>query len=458
MRIFAIHRMHQPKDSRRPKIVVALIETFGFSPLLASLVVLFILALASAAILWVVLSAPPRTITIISGPPGSSFQRNAEAYQKALAEYGITLKIAPSGGSLDNLQRMQAKDSGIDLGFVQGGLVGENPPPGLVSLGTIAYQPLWIFHRGTTRISRLSDLAGKRIGIGAPGSGVQSLAHVLLGANGITGAPTTLVEQPTEEAGKAFQAGQLDAIFMMGDSAPMQTLRTFIRAPDIQAVSFTQADAYVRRLSTLNLNKIVIPQGGIDLGMNLPAQDLTLVGPGVELIARKGLNSAISDMVLYVAQKVHGRAGLLTKRGEFPAPLVREFPLSEDALRFYKSGRGFMYDLVHSFWLANLTNRLLVAIVPFFLVLIPAIRFLPVAYRWSVQLRIYRCYRPLLQLERDVETPLAPARVEELLGRLDTIEREVNALKVPASFASQFYDLRNHVVFVRNRLKSVVTS
>lgn len=444
-----------PIASRRPKVVTTLIETFGFSPWLASAVALLVLLLGAGAVAWVWLSAPPRSITITSGPPGSSFQRNAEAYQKALAERGVTLHIRPSGGALENLQRLKAADSGVDLGFVQGGLLaGEKPPPDVVSLGSVAYQPLWVFYRGTAKITRLSELAGRRIGIGAPGSGVQSLAKALLGANGISGAPTTLVEQPTEEGSKAFQAGQLDAIFMMGDSAPLQTLRTFIRAPDIQAFDFAQADAYVRRLATLNLNKIIIPQGGFDLGQNLPAHDITLVGPGVELLARKGLNGAISDQLIEVAQEVHGRASLLAKKGEFPAPLERDFPISADAARFYKNGRGFMYDLVPSFWIANLANRLLVVVIPSLLVLIPAIRFLPLLYRWSVQLRIYRYYRPLQRLERDAETPLALAHAEELLTRLDAIEAEVNRLNVPASFAQQFYELRTNVVFVRNRLKA----
>jgi TRAP-type uncharacterized transport system substrate-binding protein len=445
--------MKSPRPSRRPKLVTALIETFGFSPLLASIVALFLAFLGASAILWLVLSAPPRTITIISGPPDSSVQRHAEDYQKALAPDGITLKIVPSGGSLDNLQRLSAPDSSIDLGFVQGGLVGDTPPPGLVSLGSVSYQPLWVFYRGTAHIDRLSELAGKRIGIGADGSGVQALARALLEANHITGAPTTLVEQASDDAGVDFQAGKLDAIFLMGDSAPTTTLRTLLRLDGVQLYSFTQADAYVRRFAYLN--KIVLPQGAIDLGQNLPAQDVTLVGPTVELLARRGLNSTISDLMLSVAQKVHGKAGLLAKRGEFPAPLEREFPLSADAKRYYKSGQGITYGLVDSFWLANLINRLLVAIVPIVLILIPAIRFLPVVYRWSVQLRIYRSYRPLLQLERDAETPLTAARAGELLLRLDAIEAEVNALKVPASFASQFYDLRNHIAFVRQRLTAV---
>lgn len=446
--------MSPPLATRRPKFVTVLIETFGFSPWLATAVMLFLIGLGTAALAWVWLSAPPRTLTITSGPAGSSFERYAGTYQKALAERGITLKIEPSGGSRDNLQRLQAKGAAIDLGFVQGGLVGKKAPPGVVSLGSIAYQPLWIFYRNPTKIERLSELAGKRLGIGSPGSGVETFARALLGANGITGAPTTFVEQPTETAAKAFDAGELDALFMMGDSAPMQLVRAFLRTPGIQVYSFTQADAYLRRLSTLNLNKIVVPQGGFDLGQNLPAQDVILLGPGVELLARKGLNSAVSDLLLELAQEIHGRAGLFAKQGEFPAPLEREFPLSDDAVRYYKSGQSITYTLVDSFWVANLINRLLLAIVPFFLVLIPAIRLLPVIYRWSVQIRLYRCYRPLMRLERDAQSSLTPELSAELLDRLAAIEADVAKLKVPVSFASQFYDLRYHVNYVRTRLRA----
>lgn len=447
--------MSHSKERRQFNLSAALIETFGFSPLLASLVTLFFGLLIAGALVWVMLSSPPRTVTIASGPPGSSFQRYAEQYAKELALHGVTLNIVPTSGSSDNLQRLKAPvEGGVELGFVQGGLVGDPPPDDLVSLGSISYQPLWIFYRGATRVDRLSQFAGQRLGIGATGSGVYTLSRALLEANGITGAPTTFVEQPSEEAAKDFAAGKLDVIFLMGDSAPTQTLRALIRAPGAQIFNFNQADAYVRRMSYLN--KITIPRGGIDFGQNLPEQDLTLVGPTVELVAREGLNSAVSDLLLGVAQKVHGRSGMLAKRGEFPAPVEHELPLSDDAVRYYKSGKGLTYKMVSSFWLASLINRLLVVIVPLILVTVPMVRLVPVLYRWSVQIRIYRCYRPLLRLERDAVTPLTREHVDEMLHKLDGIEKDVNALRVPASFAQQFYDLRSHVAFVRQRLKSAV--
>jgi hypothetical protein len=238
----------------------------------------------------------------------------------------------------------------------------------------------------------------------------------------------------------------------MGDSASRQTLRALLRSPEINLYAFTQADAYSRRFAYLN--KMELPEGSIDLEKDLPAQDIALVGPTVELVARTGLHPALSDLLLQVAQEVHGKAGLLQNRGEFPAPLEHEFKISDDALRYYRSGKGLLYRTVHSFWLASLLNRILVVFVPILLVLYPTIRLLPVAYRWRIQLRIYRCYRPLLHLEREASGTLTSEQEQELVRRLDEIEKAVNGLRVPAYFADQFYGLRGYLAFVRARLKA----
>lgn len=441
---------------RQLPIITGLIETFGFSPALATAFTVFLGVLTVAAVIWIAQSAPPRTIVLTSGPEGSSFSRWAVAYQKALAAHGVTVEIRPSAGSLDNLQRLQAGEPRIDIGFVTGGLTDGKTVAGIESLGSVAYQPLMVFYRNATPISRLSELAGKRIAIGAEGSGSRLIATQLLKANAITDATATFSDLDAEAAAGALLKGELDAVFLMGDSAPAQTLRNLVRAPEIQLFDFRQADAYVRRHAYLN--KMLLPEGSFDLGRNLPARNIQLIGPTVELVARTDLNSALSDLVLEAAKEVHGKAGLFQKRAEFPAALEHEFPLSPDALRYYKSGQGILYRALHSFWLANLASRILVAVVPLALVLIPALRLLPVAYRLNVRLKFFKCYRPLLRIERDLSGPLPPERVSELLARLDAIEEQVRQLKVPASFADQFYELRVHVAFVRQRLVAARTA
>lgn len=427
-----------------------LIETFGFSPAVATAIAFFLLVLCVLIALWIVRSAPPRKLVLTSGPEGSSFQRWAIAYQKALAQHGVSVEIRPSAGSPDNLRRLQDPHSGVDVGFVASGLDKDADLAGLMSLGSIANQPVWVFYRAETPIARLSQLEGKRIAVGIAGSGTRSLALTLLQANGIQGPPTVFVDQDAAAAATDLLEGRVDAVFMMGDSASMRTLRTLFRAPNVQLYSFVQGDAYVRRNPFLV--KLALPQGSIDIGQNLPAQDVVLVGPTVELVARKGLNSAHSDMLLEAARAIHSRPGLLQRAGEFPAPIEHELPLSDDALRFYKSGSGFLYRALGSYWLASLVNRALVAIVPLILLLVPAFRLLPILYRFRIQLRLYRCYRPLLRVERETFGPVSPERIQELLRRVDEIEATVNRLKVPASFADRYYWLRSHVAFVRQRL------
>src|SRR6185437_10816618 len=94
-------------------------ENFGMSRTAAAGTVLFIAAVIIATVFWSVHSAPPRTLTITSGPAGSSYERIAEKYRDILSRNGVTLNILPSGGSLENLQRLSNPAFRVDVGFVQ---------------------------------------------------------------------------------------------------------------------------------------------------------------------------------------------------------------------------------------------------------------------------------------------------------------------------------------------------
>ena len=235
----------------------------------------------------------------------------------------------------------------------------------------------------------------------------------------------------------------------MGDSASLDIIRKLVRAPGIRIFSFRQAVAYTRRIPYLN--KLDLPEGAIDFGKDIPAHDVHLIGPTVELVARAELHPALSDLLLEAAQEIHGRAGIFRRQGEFPAALEHEYRISSDAARFYKSGKSFLYRYL-PFWIASLVNRVLVVIVPMLVVLIPVLRIIPAVYRWRISLRIYRRYRALLSLERDVLEHFIPERRSEFLERLDHIEKAVNTMQVPASFADRFYELRGHIRFVQQRL------
>ncbi|QRX82039.1 TAXI family TRAP transporter solute-binding subunit [Glaciimonas sp. PAMC28666] len=399
--------------------------------------------------IWLINPAPPKSITITTGPEHSTFWNDAQKYRKILARNGIQLKIVTSEGSLDNLKKLNDPTTGVDIGFVQGGL-GENmSTDNLMSLGSVAYVPVSVFYRGDKTIDRLSELKGQRVAIGLQGSGSRVLALTLLKANGIVaGGKTTLLDMGGDEAAKALTDGNIDAAFLMGDSAAPPTMGKLLRTPGIHLVDFAQAGAYARRFTYLN--ELKIPKGVFDLGRNIPSHDIQLIAPTAELIARDGLHPALSDLLIDALKEVHSGANVLQRANEFPAPLVHEFRISDDATRYYKSGKGFFYRTL-PFWLASLVDRTVVILLPLILLLIPAFRLVPMLYGWRIKSRIYRWYGSLIALERGAiaETPEERA---EMLRRIDQIEESVNRMKMPLAFADQFYVLREHIGFVRARL------
>jgi hypothetical protein len=425
-------------------------DIFGLGRAAALSAVLLISVVTIAAVFWFFYSAPPRMLIITSGPEGSVFRMNAEKYRAILARSGVAVKVLPSQGARENLKRLADPSFMVDIGFVQGGVAGGLSIDKLASLGSVSYEPLLIFYKSTRPLELLSQLRGKRIAIGPEGSGTRSLALVLLAANGIEpGGPTSLADLDAEDAAKALIEGRVDAVFLMGDAASPQSMRTLLHTPGVRLFDFTQADGYTRRIGYLN--KLELPKGSIDFGKDIPSHDLSLIGPTVELIARSNLHPALSDLLLEAAREVHGKPGLFKRRGEFPAPLEHEFPISPDASRFYRSGKSFLYRYL-PYRLANLLNRFLMVAVPMVVVLLPGLRSIPALYRLRIRLRIYRWYRALMLLERDLMAQPATGEREKILGRLDYIEEQVNNMKVPASFADQFYVLRGHIDFVHGRL------
>ncbi|HEY5993664.1 MAG TPA: TAXI family TRAP transporter solute-binding subunit [Gallionellaceae bacterium] len=438
--------------------LMALFEMMGVDPRVGAAALAFVVMVLIAAVFWFVDTAPPKSITMLTGPEGSVFQRNAEKYRKVLEREGIKLVMVPSQGSLENLVHLADPSFKVDVGFVQGGLIQGGLAEGLdtgklVSLGSVFYEPLMVFYRSREEINRLSQLEGRRLGIGQVGSGTHALATALLKANGIEqGGKTELLDDNPENAADALIAGKLDAVFLMGDSASVKIMGRLLRTPGIRLVNFQQADAYTRRINYLN--KLGFFQGSIDLGKNIPERDIELVGPTVELVARGNLHPALSDLLLEAAHEVNGNAGLLQRQGEFPAPLQHEFRISDDADRYYKSGKSFLYRNM-PFWLATFVSRIVVVIVPIIVLLIPALRMLPVVYRWRMRSRITKWYGILLELEKDLLHIQEPGKRTELIHRLDHVERAVHRIKVPRFFGDQYYVLLQHVDYVRGRLQDM---
>jgi TRAP transporter TAXI family solute receptor len=411
------------------------------------------LALIVAAAFWFayqfVKPAPPDWMVMTSGAEGGSYEVLARRYKEILARNNIDIEVRASSGAVENLRRLGNDESGVDAGFVQSGTSSADDYPGLVSLGNLYYEPLWVFYRGDAVFARLGELKGKRLAIGPQGSGGRKLALQLLSANEAATKPTVLLDLGIPDAAAALRRGAVDAVFVIA-GADSPVVQELLRAPGVRLMNLRQAAAYTRLFPFLS--SVVLPQGTVDLVRNIPDQDTTLLAATAMLVVREELHPALQSLLIQAAIEIHGRPGLFQRPGEFPTTVATDFPLSDEAKRFYKSGPPFLQRYL-PFWVAVLVERMIVLLVPLIVILIPLMRILPSAYSWQVRRRIYRWYGELKQLERDLEHDRERSETAGHLHRLEQIEQKIGRLKVPLAFSEEFYNLRQHTQFVRGRIE-----
>jgi hypothetical protein len=215
-------------------------------------------------------------------------------------------------------------------------------------------------------------------------------------------------------------------------------------------MSFDQAEALTRKYPYLH--HLVLPHGAINLGRNLPEQDVHLVSPTATLVVRDSLHPALIYLLLKAAAQVHNEPGIFEKKDEFPIDKDYAFPLSDDAKRFYKSGAPFWQRYL-PFWIATLVDRFILVMLPLLALLVPMIKLIPRVLNWRVRSRILQRYGELKYLETQIKAEKNDQKYSKHLEELDVIEDRVNHMKVPLGFSEHLYVLREHIHFVRGRLR-----
>lgn len=402
--------------------------------------------------------APPDTFVITAASAGSPYHRYAERYRATFQRNGVKLEVRESGGSLDNLKALSDPASGVNAGFVQGGLAASKDAPGLLSVGRIAYEPLWVFYSGATPLQRLSDLKGKRILVGPAGSGTAGLAMRLLAANGVSAETATLINRELPDYVDLLSRGNADAGFLV--LAPeARTIQRLLRTPNVGLMSFANADSYTQRFPFLS--RLVLREGVVDLAANLPPADTTLIATMAAVLVRQDAHPALVNLLAQALQEVHGQpavdangeAPLFQRPGEFPITSDPEFALSDEARRVYRSGAPFLQRYV-PFWVATMIDRLTVSLVVLLPLLLPLVRFAPQMYTWRIRRRILYWYGRLKRLEANVKRAPTPETHAAALSELDRIEAAVDDTPVPLAFSDKFYELRQNIEAVRRRLTS----
>jgi|KBSMisStaDraftv2_1062788.scaffolds.fasta_scaffold29423_2 TRAP-type uncharacterized transport system substrate-binding protein len=419
------------------------------SPFLLPAIGVFAFLVAFAVLLAVLSPAPPRTVQMATGAEGSAYAEFGERYRELLARHGVTLELVPTNGAVDNVRKLNDAKSGVSVAFVQGGFADAAQAPDLVSLGTVFYEPVWLFIRGDLPRASADMLKGRRVSIGPEGSGTRKLASELITAVGLDLSGAEVLDLTALKSGEALLRGEIDMVVMV---APWEypVVRQLLASARVNAIPFKRADAHIALRPYLN--KLVVPQGVADLAHDRPPTDVALVAPKCSLVVRNDLHPAIQYLLLEAAMQVHSRPGIFQKAGQFPAAEPIDFPLSDQAQRFYHAGPPFLQRYL-PFWMAVFVARLLVLLIPILGVAYPAIRLLQAIYGWGMRRRIFNLYGELKFLEADLEARAPGTPADDLRASLEKLEYKANHMRVPVTFAHLLYTVRVHIGLVRARLQ-----
>jgi TRAP-type uncharacterized transport system substrate-binding protein len=380
-----------------------------------------------------------------TGAEGGAYHELGLRYRDILARSGVRLRLVSTTGGLDNLAQLRDRRSGVQVGLIQGGTTTKEQSPQIESLGTVFFEPVWVFYRSAIGHD-VQAFRGARVSVGPEGSGGRVFALEILKRLKVDAVVRELLPLPPQEAADKLTAGEIDAVFIVsGWDSPV--VRRLMEADGIAVASVPRPDAFIALYPFLT--KVVLPAGVADLAANRPPADTTLLAPKASLAVRSDLHSAIQYLLLNAAVEIHSPAGIFQKAGQFPAAESVDLPLSEEAQRFYKSGRPVLQAYL-PFWMAALVERFLVVFIPALVLIYPAFKLLPQAYDWLMQSKILRLYDEMKSIEGDLasggEAPGA------LSARLDRLYQSASELQLPAKYASMQYTLRSHLDIVRDRI------
>jgi ABC-type nitrate/sulfonate/bicarbonate transport system substrate-binding protein len=407
---------------------------------------------------WWLNPTPPKRVVLATGPEQSAYDEFGKRYAEALARYGIEVELLRTEGSSDNLQLL--RQGRADVAFVQGGTadIGYDDEDAITSLGSLFVEPLWLFYRedaarrrlGSDTVSQLTELRGWHINVGTPGSGVPRLFNTLLDVNRIS--PSELTQSQLEQtpATVAFLNGELDALVFA--SAPESLMvQMLLQTPGVRLKDFAQSEAYSRRFGYLT--PVVLPQGVVDLAANNPERDMRLVASTTSLLASSRTHPAILQLFAQTAIGLHGGGSWFSRAREFPSLEHSEVPVSAEAVRAIRSGPPFLQRYL-PFWLANLIERMWLAMGLIIALVLPLSRIVPPLYTFRIRSRVFRWYAQLRDIEQrfEVQATATGADTASLLEQLDALEAKVEKIVVPLSHTDELYALRNHVHLVRKKL------
>ncbi len=390
----------------------------------------------------------PDHIAIAVGNKNGLYYRSALAYKKILAKEHLKVTIVPTEGSVASLKLL--KQGKVDVAFVQGGSADAFKEEPFTSLASLYNEPIWVYYPSDApQLRYLSDLKGKRVVVGSPGSGTRALAVKLLAANGVTAKNSTLLPLGSEAGAQALFDHDADAVFsVIGTFAPLT--KALLLDPQVRLMHFRRANAYSVRYPYLDA--VTLDEGVLDLEYNLPPANVQLITTTASLVSRSDIHPDLVRLILQAATEVHSRAGIFQKKGEFPNMNRLEFPINPSAEIYLRDGESWLERLL-PFWVAAIVKRLMLLFIPVVALMIPIVKLLLPMFNWRIRSKIYRWYETLNKIEEEMDGYSENER-EAAVNELEEALDKIKGVEVPNSYRREYYDLIQHFELILGKLQA----
>ena len=390
---------------------------------------------------------PPSTVVIAAGSPEGNYARLAQRYAVELEERDISVEIVYSGAESLELEQLLDKNDSASVGFGHSVFAGSSPS--LQALAAIENEPVWVFST-LNGPSSLSRVKGMRVAAGTNNSAPFVAAKLLLEHSGLQ--PQDVIFSPEKgvAAADALINGKVDVVVATAaDDA--QLIQTLTRLGGVQVISIEQAGALAAKGSVLE--PLLLPEGALEMGSNLPPKDITMVGLQTNLLIKPSVHPALQRSLIEVATDIHEQPNFLQPHGQFPRFSNTAFTLSPVAKAF-RSGKRPWLETMLPYRVAQGAELLLYAVLPILALAAFALTRIPRLFNWRVSASLNHFYGDLKFLESEMEGVAAsnPMALRSLIERLDRLEQQVVAMELPDHFCERWYTLREHLSAAQDRL------
>lgn len=399
------------------------------------------------ALVYVARPLPPRSLTLATGQPHSTADVVGHKYQTFFRTHGIDLKLVPSRGAEENLRLLA--EGKVDAIFGQGGLRLAENSDHLLSLGSIAYQPLWLFYYGSAanEPDLKTLLSSRRTSINVPGSSTRGLVSQVLEAHGVNLSSPNLLSLSTSESVNGFKDRKIDAIFLVG-SFESENIQLIAQIPDVRVYNFRMVDAYTRKFQYLD--PVVLPAGAFSFDPVTPKSDVRMIATTMDILVTDRLHPAHQLLFLEATTDFDRKRVSYFSQGKFPVYMDTRIPESDVARRYYKEGSPLLWGYA-PFWVASLFDEIWFYLLAIGAIVIPLLSFLPNYRKTHAVLSIESCYDELRFIENEINRVKITAGTmpPALLDQIDLLADKARQLWVPTGNRSAYYDLRSAIHIVR---------